>query len=417
MISVFIFKSNARGMQFGIGTYINILVSELLKLNNIKIFLVNYYHSQVREFSIKHISQNYKEIFLPGSLIETQSDEKNKSIYAKAVVNLLHRIIEQQDKFIFHFNLFDAYKIADELKKKYSNPIINTVHFAQWQEFFMGNKNKRPNIKNILPSNNIEFTLAAEYKFFLSSDFNVVVTNYMKKYLVEQMNFRKELIAVVPNGISLDSEKLLNIEEKILLKESLGFYNDEKIIVFVGRIDESKGIFSLLKAFHLVVKSNKKARLVIIGDGDFSRFFKSIDNEFGKITFTGFLDKEKLKDFYKIADLGVIPSIYDHCPYSALEMMKYNIPLIVSNIEGLNEILTKESGILIDPIYDEKGNIIINFIAFAEAILHLLSNTKLSKSLAKEAYKILENKFLSSQMAEEMNHIYSDIFYRNSISK
>ncbi|MBN2769754.1 MAG: glycosyltransferase [Spirochaetes bacterium] len=54
--------------------------------------------------------------------------------------------------------------------------------------------------------------------------------------------------------------------------------------------------------------------------------------------------------YYKITDMGISPSSYDHCPYSVLEMLANSIPLIMSGIKGLDELLTDNECLFINPV-------------------------------------------------------------------
>ena len=68
------------------------------------------------------------------------------------------------------------------------------------------------------------------------------------------------------------------------------------------------------------------------------------------MTYTGFLSKDHVTSFYKIADIVIAPSVYDHCPYTVLEMMASRIPLIVSRINGLDELLSDDHCDVLVPV-------------------------------------------------------------------
>ena len=68
---------------------------------------------------------------------------------------------------------------------------------------------------------------------------------------------------------------------------------------------------SLIKAFHLVLEAYPNSRLLIAGNGDYTRAFQEAKNIYTKITFTGLLKKEELFEIYQLADAGVVPSLFE----------------------------------------------------------------------------------------------------------
>ncbi|WP_032559999.1 glycosyltransferase, partial [Bacteroides fragilis] len=55
--------------------------------------------------------------------------------------------------------------------------------------------------------------------------------------------------------------------------------------------------------------------------------------------FIGKISKQKLYEFYQIADVGVMPSFHEQCSYVAIEMMMHGLPLIITNTTGLSEMI------------------------------------------------------------------------------
>ena len=406
MISLYIFKSNARGMQYGMGTYIRELTGALLANTNINLYVINYHNRDQSEFTIDHISPSYCKINIPSpkvpSLRHNQFDEK----YATAVINLLSEVIPESGKVVFQMNYIDDFTIFRKLKEKYSYPVISIVHFAQWQQLFNGNKGRLNGLNINNPSNNIEFTLCREKAMYLSSDHIVSVTRYMKDFLISEYGIDSEKIDVIPNGIDFSRFHTISQEEKISHKHNSGFRQEEKIILFSGRIDHCKGIFLLIDAFCKACNKVDDLRLVIVGLGDITACLKRYSSFYGRITFTGFIPLDQMKNFYQIADIGVVTSVYDHCPYTVLEMMAYNVPMIVSRINGLDEILDDEQCFFIDPVFKESGEITFDIDQLADAIINLTRDNLLRNKLAFNSYKKLTEKFTASRMAEEMRSLF-----------
>ena len=102
--------------------------------------------------------------------------------------------------------------------------------------------------------------------------------------------------------------------------------------MFAGRVHYIKGIFTLIKCFKNVLKYYPNCRLVLAGFVlDFPQTSFLAKNISSKITFTGQLTQQELKDWFQIADIGVLPSYVEQCSYSGIEMMMYHLPVVASD--------------------------------------------------------------------------------------
>ena len=396
-------------MQYGIGTYIRELIDSLLKVGGIKIYLVSYHNVNSKEFSNRSISNNYTEINIPSPIIHTSQNNSSDKKYSYSVVRLLNSLIPQNGKVVFQINYLDDLPIANKLKEIYKYPVISIVHFAQWQQLFDGNRKKLSGLNIDQPSNNIEFTLSKEKEFYKVSDHIVSVTGYMKDFIINDYDINPEKITIIPNGLEYSKYKTISKDERDSLKQKLGFEKEEILILFSGRIDPCKGIYYLLDAFEDACKRIHNLRLVLLGEGKIQDCQKRLQSSFGKITYTGFLSGELVTSFYHVADIGIVPSIYDHCPYTVLEMMANYIPLIATRINGLDEILDDNHCLFVNPVLSKEGDISINSNELSNAILTLAEDPYLRNELAINSYNCLINRFTASRMADEMNNLFQTL--------
>jgi glycosyltransferase involved in cell wall biosynthesis len=263
----------------------------------------------------------------------------------------------------------------------------------------------------VIPTNNIEFTLSQEREMYRQSDHIVSVTAYMKEFLINEYGITPDKITVIKNGLSQINNNQVSREDKAEIKRKFGFGENEIILLFSGRIDPCKGIFYLMEAFEEACRKNDRLRLVMLGQGSIQDCQNKIQSCFGNVTYTGFLPRETVIQFYKIADIGISPSVYDHCPYSVLEMMANRIPLIMTRISGLDELLSDEECIFLNPIISSEGYITFNIEELANAILTLADDKDLRAKLAAKSYSTYERKFTATLMVEDMYKLL------NSISK
>lgn len=409
MISLIIFKSNARGMQYGIGTYIRELTKALLLHTDMILYLVTYNNSDCKEYSIETISSRYFKINIPSPCSPYPQNNQSEERYASALVNLLSDVIPKDGEVVFQMNYVDDLPIIKKLKERYSHTVISLVHFAQWQQLFNGNQKGLIGLNIDVPSNNIEFTISKEKEMYQLSDHIVSITGYMKDFLTENYGIAPDRVTIVRNGISFYRFRTISLKKKLQIKQILGFNPNERIILFSGRIDPDKGIFFLLEAFEEACKYADNIRLVIMGQGDIQECFKKYHSSYGKITYTGFLPVEKLKAFYDIADICVVLSKYEQCPYTVLEMIAHKIPLILSRINGLNEILNDSQCLFINPIIDKKGELIFNINEIADAILFMVNNEEKAKQMTRDYPELIRTRFSGERMASEMYSVLKSL--------
>lgn len=396
-------------MQYGLGTYLHELTESLLKITDITIYLVAYNVSNSKEFLINKTSSRYIEVIVPSPSNKFPQTINSDIKYASAVVKLLSNYIPQQDRVIFQMNHTDDFPIMRALKKYYNYPIIVVVQFAAWQQLFEGNRRKFTGFNLDKPSNNIDFLFSNEREFYRLSDHIVSVTNYMRDFLIEEYGIPEGKISVIRNGFNQKKHRRGFANKKYALRKKLGFRDDDFILLFSGRIDSSKGIFYLIEAFEEVCKTHENLRLILIGEGEIQKCFQLTRAFYGKITYTGFLQKDLVASFYKIADVGIVPSLYDHCPLTILEMMSNKIPLIVSKTNGIDEMLNDHECIFIDPIVTKNGDISFNIKELSDAIITLSKNNDVRKKLSKKSFETFKKRFEASGMASEMDCLFSTL--------
>lgn len=413
MITLFIFKSGARGMQYGIGTYIRELTEALLKIGGIKIFLVSYHSTDCKELLIKPKSDCFSEICIPSPSFHSTQNNSYESKYASAVVRLLSDFIPQNGNVVFQINYLDDLSIAIKLKEKFKYTVISIVHFAQWQQLFDGNRKKLAGLNIVQPTNNIEYTLSREKDFYNVSDHIVSVTRYMKDFLLSEYSIASDKITIIPNGLDFSKYEIISKADQKSLRQKLGFEARDIIVLFSGRVDPCKGIFFLLEAFEEAYRNNQNLKLVLLGQGNIQDCQKKLKSSFGKVIYTGFLKKELVMSFYHAADIGIVPSIYDHCPYTVLEMMASKIPLIVSRINGLDEILDDKQCLFVNPVLSVEGDISFDINELSEAILTIAKNKTLRNDFVRNSYENLSKRFSSSRMALEMSNLFQTLLNSN----
>lgn len=214
------------------------------------------------------------------------------------------------------------------------------------------------------------------------------VSNFIKEDWIKSNKLTNSIdLPVLPNIINQSQFKKIsdnNINDN--LKKSLGFSDNDFVVLYVGRLVKIKGIEELITAVKSI--QNKNIKLLIVGDSVFkdskkTKFTKKLcklcNGWQDKIKFTGFVDNKELYKYYNIANLHVIPSICEEAAgLVALESKAIGVPQLVSNSGGLLE-YASENAVVVNKNSD-------NYIQeLSNAIIDIYNN----KSLTNKEEKLL----------------------------
>ncbi len=167
------------------------------------------------------------------------------------------------------------------------------------------------------------------------------------------------------------------------IRSEYGFAEDDVVCLFAGRLTPEKGIHLLIDA---VSKTPEKVKLLVVGGTAFS---DSAENEFerqllesakelgDRIKFTGYVDYNRIPEYYHACDIAVFPSQWNEAAgLVVIEAQSCEKPVIISKTGGMPEYVCKDSAIIID-----KGE---NFVRdFADAINKLSCDENLRRQMGK----------------------------------
>jgi len=231
------------------------------------------------------------------------------------------------------------------------------------------------------------------------------ISNALKKAL--NINHIKNIITIY-NGIDV-SEWQENKEITRKFKQKYNLQN-KKVILFGGRLGESKGGEVILKAMKRVVQKVDDTVLLITGEkNDYVEKMKDMIKNLNmedKVIFTGFLHGEELKAAYYSANVCTLPSI--HCEVfgmTGLEVMAAQKPLIGTCFGGTPEmIIENKTGYVVNPS---------NIKVMAEKIIDLLKNPKKAKEFGEAGYKRAKQEFSVSSQANKTLEWYLKILFND----
>ncbi|MBQ9160724.1 MAG: glycosyltransferase [Methanobrevibacter sp.] len=210
------------------------------------------------------------------------------------------------------------------------------------------------------------------------------------------MGVKEELIEIVPTGVELDDFNFL--PQKGNFKSKYGISPDEKLILFLGRINKIKGLDLLIKAFNRIDNDNVKLAIVG-GDYGFKQELNQLISEFNlkdKVIFPGVLIDDAKKEALIDCDLFVIPSRYESFGVSTLEAMACEKPIVMTKNNHIHNWIEGNAGLTCE----------FNENQLAGCIEKLLNDEELSKRFGKTGKKLIIEKYNWDKIEKEMEKVY-----------
>ncbi len=244
--------------------------------------------------------------------------------------------------------------------------------------------------------------IQVEHRLAQEADRIVCASQHERHLLTRLYDADPERVAIVPCGVDLD---LFHPQDKEAARRALGF-GDERIILFVGRIEPLKGIDILINAAAQLEDEPDCHVLIVGGDGRSRRemgHLRGLATHLGigeRVAFLGAVDHEKLPLYYNAADVCVVPSFYESFGLVALEAMACGTPVVASRVGGLTGTVRHgETGYLISWRCPEP---------FAERLELLLGNEALRRRFGEEAHEVVQ-RYRWTHVAEAVAGLYRDL--------
>jgi glycogen(starch) synthase len=171
------------------------------------------------------------------------------------------------------------------------------------------------------------------------ADAVIVCSYYMRGHVADIFDIDERRISVIPNGI--DTSELQPAGDLEALRRKFAEPH-EKLVLFIGRLVYEKGFQLALDALPGVVEQVENVRYLVAGSGTHEAELKAQAERLGLSehgVFLGWIGDDVLHSLYRIADLCVVPSIYEPFGLVALEAMASGCPCIVADTGGLREVV------------------------------------------------------------------------------
>ena len=306
----------------------------------------------------------------------------NFNLVAKA-----SEIIQKEGKFdVIHAHDWLVANAAKTLKHSFDIPLVCTIHATE------AGRNSGVHDETQRYINDTEWMLTYE------STEVIVNSNFMKGHVQGLFGLPFDKIDVIPNGINLTNFN--GIERDYDFRRQYAADN-EKIILYMGRLVYEKGINHLISAMPKILDNYHDSKLIIAGKGGMLDELKAQADSMGignKVYFTGYLNAKQVQKMYKCADIAVFPSTYEPFGIVALEAMLAGVPTVVSDVGGLDEII--QHGVTGMKSYAGNAN------SLADSILTLLYDHQLATTVVKNAKAEVKELYNWNKIAQDTHFTY-----------
>jgi glycosyltransferase involved in cell wall biosynthesis len=329
-------------------------------------------------------------------------------------------IAEQRERpDIIHCHDWTSISAARELGKTFGTPVVGTVHLLQEPLYRWWASTPSPEV------------VEQERKLCCAADALISVSQSMREVIQETYQIPDDRIHVIYNG--LDARQFLgprlDHEQVSELKQAIASPG-EKIVLFAGRLVRQKGISALLESAVQVVGANPKVRYVIVGgDGYFdssrtaqqqAQILQSLQTEYpmyanlwSKIKILGMVTRAQLALLYQVADIALVPSLYEPFGYAAIEPMAAGLPVVATDVGGLSEIIQHgQTGLLVPVHTNEQGLRAVEVTRLAAAQLMLLNNESLARQIGEAGQRHVLESFNLERMIQSTLQVYKQTISR-----
>lgn len=268
---------------------VNGVVRSLL---NLKKYLEDKGH-EVRVLTLSHTTRSYRknEVYYIGSLGAGK-------VYPEARIGPhlrnkeITELIEWKPDVIHSQCEFSTFIMAKKIASKTQAPILHTYHtvYEDYTHYFSPSKRVGKKLISTLSR-----TIANHVD-------KLIVPSIKTKNILISYGISPDEVAVVPTGIEIK-----NLEDRMALRDKYGYRQDDKILLYLGRLAAEKNIEELIDFYPKLKMEGLK--FLIVGGGPYlaklKKYAKNIDKD---IEFIGQVDPSQVKDYYQLADVFISAS-------------------------------------------------------------------------------------------------------------
>ncbi|MCL5029312.1 MAG: glycosyltransferase family 4 protein [Bacteroidetes bacterium] len=226
----------------------------------------------------------------------------------------------------------------------------------------------------------------------------IAIGESIKSHLVKYFHRNENRITLLNN---FTCEKEYDIyESSTITKHGLSLDKNKRVILFVGRFSKEKGIDLLLKAYKKIKMTGSNIALILLGSGEENNLVEKYHND-STLEIKVIAPCFPIIDYYRLADVVVLPSRVDPFPFVMLEAGYLSKPFIGTNVDGIGEVIENEiNGLLVEPENENE---------LEKAILRILNDEKQAAKFGSALREKIVKSYTSKRIIPKYEQLYKSL--------
>ena len=227
----------------------------------------------------------------------------------------------------------------------------------------------------------------------------ICVSEAVRRYRISGAGFDPKKLHLIENGIDLDRFEATVSRDEVLKR--VGADARRRWIAIVGRLVPLKGHRFLIEALSMISEDFPDAGILVAGEGEEEAALKKLVEARGlsdRVVFLGL--RRDVPEILRAAEILAMPSSREGLPIVLLEAMAAALPVVVTRVGGIPEVVTEEkTGLFVsqDPA------------SIASALRRLLSDPDLARLLGRQARRLIEERYDIRTVARRYEELYRKV--------
>lgn len=385
------------------GGAVEALVENLINVNETsgkaKLYIFSVFDRQAEEIAKKYSNTNVVFVKTPSII----------KLFDKMIFFIAKNVLRKEKSLSYRYicqRLWFIHEVGKNLKDNNYDRVVLENHSSLFMTLRLHKNYERYSGKYFYHLHNVVTSSYGCEKIIRKTKSVLDVSDYINQTLKEFLGETSIEYKVLRNKIDSNRFRIeLNAQQLNEIREKYDIKAGQQIVLFTGRFSPEKGIRELLTAFKKV--KSKNAILLVVGGYYFgSGMISSFEIEMKelveklaeKIKFAGFIDYKKIPEFYAIADIVVIPSVWDDpAPLTVIESLSAGKALITTYSGGIPEYANKNVAVMLKK--EELETML------APVIDELLMNKRKREQMSKRALELTKNWNIEAYYTDFMNAV------------
>lgn len=327
------------------------------------------------------------------------------------VASFMTRLVRTMPKILSNFQIELVHFTFDyptfTMNLGFDKPVVSTLHHLHYVEA-LNSIHFNHNLVSLVPYMTKQMLLTYSERMLMNQSAAIIaVSRFTKESAVRYLGFNPARITVVQNGIPI--EPLSDFREgnvDLVFRNLFSFLGNDKLILYVGRLERSKGLEYLIEAFSRIMDKIPSVKLVVIGSGD-SSYVNRLKRKIAlmhieeNVFFLGRVTQQVLTAAYGASSVVVLPSLMEGFGLTLTEAMVRGKPVVATKVGAIPEIVQDGiTGLLAEPA---------DATSLSELILRVLTDSELARKLAQSGNEQVKKHNSLSEMCRLTERVYLEL--------